>query len=71
MTFLHQFCFSGLKVNASQNVFLENLHNTNHLETMYYVTDNKQVCMNRADVTDNNYVRLRAEGTMNSNVYAS
>ena len=64
-------CFLGLKVNASSNVFLENLHNTNHLETMYYVTDNKQVCINRADVTDNNYVRLCANVTVNYNAYAS
>lgn len=30
---------TGLKVEASENVFLENLHSTRNLETTYYVTD--------------------------------
>ncbi len=34
--------FSGLKVEASDNVFLENLHSTRNLETTYYVTDMTQ-----------------------------
>jgi len=32
----------GLRVDASSNLFMENLHNTRHLETTYYVTDVKQ-----------------------------
>jgi len=32
----------GLRVDASSNLFLENLHNTRQLETTYYVTDVKQ-----------------------------
>lgn len=33
---------AGLEVNASENVVLENLHNTRNLETTYYVTDTTQ-----------------------------
>ena len=33
---------TGLKVEASSNVFLENLHSTRNLETTYYVTDMTQ-----------------------------
>ena len=36
------FPFLGLKVEASDNVFLENLHSTRNLETTYYVTDMTQ-----------------------------
>jgi len=32
----------GFRVEASSNLFVENLHNTRHLETTYYVTDVKQ-----------------------------
>jgi hypothetical protein len=32
----------GLRVEHSENLFLENLHNTKNLETTYYVTDVKQ-----------------------------
>ena len=34
--------FSGMKVEASENVFMENLHATRNLETTIYVTDFKQ-----------------------------
>jgi hypothetical protein len=32
----------GMKVDASSNVFLEDLHSTRNLETTYYVTDMTQ-----------------------------
>ena len=34
--------YLGLRVEATSNLFLENLHNTRQLETIYYVTDVKQ-----------------------------
>ena len=34
--------FAGVKAQASDNVFLEDLHNTKNLRKTYYVTDNKQ-----------------------------
>ena len=33
---------AGLRVEASSNLFVENLHGTRRLETTYYVTDVKQ-----------------------------
>jgi len=33
---------AGLRVEASPNLFVENLHSTRRLETTYYVTDVKQ-----------------------------
>ncbi len=34
--------FSELKVEASDNLFLEDLHNTRTLQSNYYITDNEQ-----------------------------
>lgn len=34
--------FAGLKVQESSNVFLENLHSTRNLETVYFLTDTTQ-----------------------------
>jgi hypothetical protein len=33
---------TGLRVEHSENLFLENLHNTRQLETSHYITDVKQ-----------------------------
>ena len=35
-------CLPGLRVDASDNLVLEDLHNTRDLETTYYVTDTTQ-----------------------------
>ena len=35
-------CLVGLRVLTSSNVFLENLHSTRHLETVYFLTDTTQ-----------------------------
>lgn len=36
-------CLLGLRVEASENVFLENLHNSRQMDTTYYVTDSRQM----------------------------
>ena len=39
---MHIFFFSGVKVQVSHNVFVENLHKTRNLRKTFYVTDNEQ-----------------------------